>query len=113
MSTFTVNHLSGTATLKATITDPSGIITIFQSAQKIDHDTPWMLSSYDVISETTVGTIVPITMKYQDRWGNPIDNKRVAETVMFMVSSPAKDALFQESNDIVKRLSPSMRMVRQ
>ncbi len=74
VSTFTVNHKSGTATLKATITDPSGTIPVIdpkQCTQKIDHDTPWMLSSYDVVSETTVGTIVPITMKYQDRWGNP------------------------------------------
>ncbi len=90
VSTFTVKHRSGTATLKATVTDPSGTSAIApkECTQQIDHDTPCMLSSYDVVSETTVGTIVPITMIYQDRWGNPVDNKRIAENVTFMVSSP-------------------------
>jgi len=115
VSTFKVNHKSGTATLIATITDPSGSIPVIapkECTQKIDHDTPWMLSSYTVVDETTVGTVVPITVVYQDRWGNLIDNKRGAETVSFMVGAPA-GMRFSKGPMTLLRLSQSMRMERQ
>lgn len=97
ISSFTVGHKSGNATLIANVSYPFMGETKYvewQGFQNIDHDTPYNLSFYDVVSETRVGSTVPIIMKYQDRWGNPIDAKRDAETVTYMVSSPARDALF-------------------
>ncbi|MDI9633274.1 MAG: VWA domain-containing protein [Methanolinea sp.] len=103
-SKFTVKYKSGNATLKAFIRyEYEGIETILekQFIQKIDHDIPYALAKYDVPSEAPVGSIVNITMAYSDRWGNPIDNRRIAEKVIFMVSSALGDAIFLNSNSTV------------
>jgi len=103
-SRFTVKYRSGNATLKAfTRYEWEGTETIVerQYTQKIDHDTPYNLSSYNVPSEVSVGSIVPLIMAYKDRWGNPIDNRNVTENVTFMVSSPLEDALFVNASSMV------------
>jgi hypothetical protein len=96
-SRFTVAKKSGNATLKAFVTyhfrDNVTVIEQ-QCIQKIDHDTPYILSSYNAPGEMSVGATAPIIMRYIDRWGNPVDNRRIAETVQFLVSSPLGDALF-------------------
>lgn len=103
-SKFTVNKKSGNATLKAYITyEFDGIQNVIerQYTQRIDHDYPYSLLSYNIPSEVSVGAIVPLIMAYKDPWGNPIDNKRYTENVTFMVSSPMEDALFQNNNESV------------
>ncbi len=97
---FTVKNKSGNATLKASVSYPSGTLSPVekQYVQKIDHDTPYSLSSYNVVSEMAVGTTAPIMVSYKDRWGNPIDNRNIAENVAFLVSSPAGDARFMNTS---------------
>lgn len=100
-SRFTVKYKSGNATLKAFVNYRfMGNTTVVeqQCIQKIDHDTPYILSSYNAPSEMTVGATAPLIMAYEDRWGNPIDNRRIAENVTFMVSCPDRDALFLNSS---------------
>jgi len=103
-SLFRVKYKSGNATLKAFIRyEWEGIESIVerQYIQKIDHDTPYSLSSYNVPSEVSVGSITPLIMTYRDRWGNPVDDRRIAENVTFMVSSPMEDALFVNTSSMV------------
>jgi len=103
-SRFTVKYKSGNVTLKAFIKyEWEGTETIVeqQYTQKIDHDTPYVLSSYNVPSEVSVGSIVPLIMTYKDRWGNPVDDRRIAENVTFMVSSPLEDAIFVNASSMV------------
>lgn len=96
-SIFTVLHKSGNATLKAyykyKIWDIETVKDI-QYIQKIDHDTPFNLTSYNAPGEMSVGAVAPIIMEYSDQWGNKIDNRRYIETVDFYVSSPMEDAGF-------------------
>ena len=94
---FTAAHKSGNATLKAFIRYTfAGNDTVkeLQLIQKIDHDTPYNLSSYNAPSEMSVAGTAPLIMRYSDQWGNPIDNRRVTEEVQFLVSSPLDDAVF-------------------
>lgn len=101
---FTTKYKSGNATLKAFISylwEGNETVIEKQLIQKIDHDNPYELSSYTVPSEISVGLTIPIVMVYRDRWGNPVDNRRITEYVTFKVSSPQNDALFTESNSSV------------
>lgn len=103
-SQFTTKYKSGNATLKAFISylwEGNETITEKQFIQKIDHDDPYELSSYSVPSEVGVGLTIPIVMAYSDRWGNPVDNRRITEYVTFKVSSPENDAFISESNSSV------------
>lgn len=96
-SRFTAAHKSGNATLRALVTYQAGgneTVVGVSVTQKIDHDQPFILSSYNVPGQITVGNSAPIILRYIDYWGNPIDSKRFAENVTFMVSAPAGDALF-------------------
>ncbi|MCQ8893957.1 MAG: Ig-like domain-containing protein [Methanolinea sp.] len=100
-SQFVVKYKSGNATLKAFIKyEYEGVETIVenQTTQRIDHDFPYALASYDVPSEAQVGSEINLTMAYRDRWGNPIDSRNIAENVIFMVSSPNGDASFINNN---------------
>lgn len=103
-SQFTTQHKSGNATLKAFIRYPwegsEGVIER-QYIQKIDHDNPYALSSYNIPSEVSVGATIPLILRYIDQWGNPIDDRRIAENVTFMVSSPDEDAFFTYSNSSI------------
>lgn len=105
-SRFTTKYKSGNATLKAFISyEWEGNETVIeqQYSQKIDHDDPYELTSYSVPSEASVGSTIPIILVYSDRWGNPIDNRRITEYVIFKISSPDNDALIIESNSSVAR----------
>ncbi|HPD11407.1 MAG TPA: vWA domain-containing protein [Methanoregulaceae archaeon] len=57
--------------------------------QKIDHDTPYVISSYDIVPEKTVGTETSISIGLSDRWNNPIDNRNTIEEIYFEVGSPS------------------------
>ena len=56
--------------------------------EHIDHDTPYRISGYNYSNEMTVGSTNQLQLSFVDRWGNPIDNRRVAEQVQLSVSAP-------------------------
>jgi len=90
-STFTAATTSGAAeiTASATYGGDGGPVTISASCvQQIDHDTPYRLASRTYTSEVSVGSVTTIVLAMQDRYGNPIDSRRTAETVRFTVGSP-------------------------
>lgn len=80
-SSFTTKYKSGTAQINADVTyqlngSSPVVIESRQIPQKIDHDIPFYISAYHLQSESTVATIVPITIWLQDAHNNPIDNRR-------------------------------------
>ncbi len=56
--------------------------------EHIDHDTPYRISVYNYSNEMTVGSTNQIQFSFVDRWGNPIDNRHIAEQVQLTVSAP-------------------------
>jgi hypothetical protein len=60
-------------------------------SQKIDHDTPYRISEYTYSNEMEVANISPIGFSYSDRWGNLIDNRRIAEEVSISITSPSPE----------------------
>lgn len=104
-TTFTTKHKSGMVNLTGTVffkvndADPNEIPQnrSWQTQIKIDHDNPLQMVSYLVPSDATVGSLIPLTFKYVDQWGNPIDNKRYPEEVYFYVSSPDGTASFENT----------------
>ncbi len=91
-SQFIVKHKSGDAPLVAKVTySIDGVPGSIENStiQKIDHDTPYRISSYNLVDEKTVGTTTTIQIGISDRWNNPVDNRRLVETVYFEVGSPS------------------------
>jgi hypothetical protein len=92
-STFTTKTRSGTAHINATAQ-----YDVFTNAiptnidQKIDHDSPYIYIPH-YPDEGVVGTVVPFSATYTDRWGNPIDNviKPENHPVQLSVYGPAPD----------------------
>lgn len=103
-SMFTTKTKSGNATLKAFVRyewEGTESVVERQYIQQIDHDTPYALLSYSVPSEVSVGATIPLILIYRDSHYNLIDNRRSAENVTFMVSSPENDAMFLGPNSSV------------
>jgi len=102
-TTFTTKYKSGTVNLTGTVffkvndTDPNEIPQnrSWKTAIKIDHDNPLQMVSYQVPSEATVGSLIPLTVKYNDQWGNPIDNRRYPEETYFYVSASNGTPIFE------------------
>jgi hypothetical protein len=95
-TTFSVLKKSGNILIKASIrykindsdTNEQYKYLDISLPQKIDHDTPYRIGTYNFSNEMTVATINTVKLGFFDRWDNPVDNKRVAEQVKFSVSSP-------------------------
>ena len=62
--------------------------------QRIDHAAPYRLAGLWYDPEVNVSETTDIVLRMEDRYGNPVDNRRVAENVTFMVGSPAGGAKF-------------------
>ena len=92
----------GAAVTRFTAGKTSGIAIITARAgaaeakfeQKIDHDTPGQVSYLDYDGEVTAGDRTTIVARFADRHGNPVDDRRTAETVRFSVGSAGDDAAF-------------------
>ncbi|MCC7565898.1 MAG: hypothetical protein KO206_06465, partial [Methanomicrobiaceae archaeon] len=96
-ATFKAATKSGTAPIQIRVRYLEGgeaheVETVYD--QKIDHDTPYQISYIDYDDEATVGETTDIVIGISDRHGNPVDNRRTAETVRFSVGSPSGDAGF-------------------
>lgn len=102
-TTFTTKYKSGTVNVTGTVffkvndTDPNEIpqSRSWETEIKIDHDNPLQMVSYQVPSEATVGSLIPLIIKYSDQWGNPIDNRRYPEETYFYVSSSNGTPIFE------------------
>jgi Mg-chelatase subunit ChlD len=89
---------SGTARITATVLYEGLDEPLTDSVeQHIDHAAPYRLASLWYNPEVIVGETTDIVLRMEDRYGNPVDSRRVAETVTFMVGSPAGGARFEES----------------
>ena len=89
VTTFTVNKTSGVAV----ITARAGAVEETLSLS-IDHDLPSRIVYLHYDSEVTAGNTTTITVGVADRHGNPVDDRRVAETVRFSAGSVDDDAVF-------------------
>lgn len=92
---------SGTATITAMVAREEMEPLTASVEQLIDHATPYRLAGLWYDPEVLVGETTDIIVRMEDRYGNPVDNRQVAETVTFMVGSPAGGAFFEESDDKV------------
>jgi hypothetical protein len=57
--------------------------------QKIDHDNPYRIAILEYPGEATVGAVVPLTIRLDDKYGNPVDNRHIAEQLHLEVGSPS------------------------
>jgi len=86
---FTANRTSGVAVITAR---SGGMeVTLYQP---IDHDLPSRIAYLRYDAEMTAGNTTTITVGVADRYGNPADARRVAETVRFSLGSVGDDAAF-------------------
>lgn len=87
-TTFKAFNKSGLGDIRAS----TGAITATYN-QKIDHDSPYAVT-FDYNGEVLVNETTTIKATLKDKWGNPIDNRRVTENVHFAVGSPRGGAGF-------------------
>lgn len=82
-ATFSTKKKSGTATILATISFADGMTTPVQKSLilNIDHDTP-QTATFDGPAELAVGSVTQVNVTVTDRWGNRVDNKNTAETII-------------------------------
>ncbi|EJG07652.1 von Willebrand factor type A [Methanofollis liminatans DSM 4140] len=78
---------SGTAAITATVKEASASCSL-----EIDHATPYRIASLDYESEITAGSTTSITIRLEDRYRNPVDSRKTAETARFLVGSPTGSA---------------------
>jgi len=95
---FTANKTSGVAVITARA---GAVETKFE--QKIDHDLPGRMSYLHYDGEVTAGDATTIVARLADRHGNPVDDRRVAETVRFSVGSVGDDAAFIDDGGVPVR----------
>ncbi|RPJ49628.1 MAG: hypothetical protein EHJ95_08470, partial [Methanobacteriota archaeon] len=89
---FTPSTKSGTAAIRVVAVKNATITDIYQ--QKIDHAIPYRYAFVNYPSEESVDSVVPIIVRMEDRYRNPVDNRRTAEQVRFIVGSPGNGAVF-------------------
>ncbi|MGD0079438.1 MAG: PKD domain-containing protein [Methanoregula sp.] len=93
-TTFSVNKISGSATIKAAL-NYNGNITNLVYVQQIDHDVPfyWTVTSPP---QASVGTETWFNVSYTDQWGNVIDHRNPADpdTVSLQIGSVSGSAAF-------------------
>ncbi len=89
-ATFTPGTRSGDALITVAVTYHDGEMTGVAEdvyLQQIDHAAPYSLAGLEYAEEATVGEETDITVRLADRYGNPIDNRNTAESVVFSVGS--------------------------
>ncbi|MDN7025482.1 hypothetical protein FGU65_11380 [Methanoculleus sp. FWC-SCC1] len=103
-ATFTPGTLSGDAPITVRVTYPDGEI-IQDYLQQIDHAAPYSVAGIDYAAEVPVDTTTNVTVRLVDRYGNPIDNRNTAESVIFSVGSADGTAGFVSGEECVSTVS--------
>jgi len=102
-ATFRSGTMSGTATITATAEypDENNVPQTVSSSceQLIDHTTPYRIAALEYESEIMVGSATAIVLAMEDRYGNRVDARRVAETVRFQVGSPGGRAGISDGSE--------------
>ncbi len=87
---FTPKTTSGTAPITARVSYEGLDEPLTGSVdQQIDHAAPSAIANICYEPEVTAGGTTEIVVRMVDRYGNPVDSRREAETVHYMVGSPA------------------------
>ena len=84
---FTPGNASGDVTIKATVALDASLKDSVDL--HIDHAAPYKIADLWYEPEVTAGGETNIVVRIEDRYGNVVDNRNVAESVRFMVGSPA------------------------
>jgi len=85
--------VSGSATITANYVAPNGtVLATNEAVVNIDHGTPTKISDIDYAEEVTAGSATSLVIRMADQWDNPVDSRRTAETVHFVVGSPSDNA---------------------
>ncbi len=94
-STFKVTTKSGVAVITARITSHDGYIVTKTLNQNIDHDSPYYAYFTHPLNGT-VATEIPFNIIINDRWGNPVDDRKQVipsdiHTISLHIHGPAPD----------------------
>ncbi|NLM29245.1 MAG: VWA domain-containing protein [Methanomicrobiales archaeon] len=99
--TFRPGTVAGTATIMATVSHEGLEGELAESIeQKVDHATPYAIANLWYEPEVTAGEETNIIIRMVDRYGNPVDSRREAETVKFTVGSAGGGAAFVEGDTV-------------
>ena len=109
-TTFTAGIKPGAVNITATISflDNGTPYTLQKTyTQKIDHDKA-KVATYTYNVTATVATEVPFNISYTDKWGNPIDNRNVADphSVTLSIDSTNHQAAFDLSGTYYQPSTP-------
>ncbi len=107
-ATFIPGTLSGAAPIAVAVTYADGETTGTVEEvylQQIDHAAPYTLAGLEYAAEATVGEETDITVRLADRYDNPIDNRNIAESVVFSVGSADGTAGFVNGEECVPTIS--------
>ncbi|MCC7554933.1 MAG: VWA domain-containing protein [Methanoculleus marisnigri] len=88
-ATFRHGTLSGTATITATVSEGVDVPLTGSVDQQIDHAAAHKIANLWYEPKVTAGETTEIVVRMVDEYGNLVDSRNVAETVFFMVGSPA------------------------
>ncbi len=105
---FTPATRSGTAPITVRVSYPVGGSTeVVEETllQQIDHAAPYRIAEIAYLPEVTVAETTNITVRMEDRYGNPVDGRRVAETVYFMAGSPTGSAGFWDGGSYTEEIT--------
>jgi len=92
---FSAGTTGGTAAITAVARWHEGDAPVTASAvceKRIDHAAPQKIAVLRYPGEITAGTTASILLMLTDRYGNPVDSRRTAETVRFVTGSPGTTA---------------------
>ncbi|MDK2989552.1 MAG: hypothetical protein PWR16_1081 [Methanoculleus sp.] len=97
---FTPRTVSGTVPITATVSYETLDEPLTGSVdQQIDHAAPYRIANIWYSPEVTVGETTEIAVRMADRYGNVVDNRKIAEIVGFMAGSPSGNATL-DSTDV-------------
>lgn len=88
-ATFRHGTLSGAATITATVSEGVDVPLTDTVEQQIDHAAAHKIANLWYEPKVTAGETTEIVVRMVDEYGNLVDSRNVAETVFFMVGSPA------------------------
>jgi len=102
---FTPRTTAGATPITVTVSYDDGEAVLVREEtflQQIDHAAPSRIENIWYEPEVTAGGTTEITVRMVDRFGNPVDSRREAETVGFMVGSPSGAAAFDGAPEAVR-----------